>query len=318
MVLPVPSTYESHLKAGYLAPEGEETSGTPYYVSSGDAKREVQRPLFEAIDCAKKIQQQYGKSPIWLSLSGGIDSECMAQAFIYAKVPFKVAIARFPYRLNEFDIQHAIRFCHIHQLQFQVFDFDIIDFYSQNLHLEYAKKYRCNSPQLTAHMHFFTMIPGTVISPWCPPEVRFRDSGEPTVSMPTERYLAFDRFFQQQPHKGVYFFFLYTPEIIKSFLQLNCYKSALSQNCILHPNDTENFYYQLKCEALRESGFVFTPRKYKQTGFEKIKTYYAKLHGRLDDPVYEELFRYPLQELIPDPVEVIAGFPPDFFQPQGT
>ncbi|MAE74337.1 MAG: hypothetical protein CL675_09595 [Bdellovibrionaceae bacterium] len=305
-------THNQHLQFGYISETEEYIPQGLFYVSSGDTDKPCMSPLFESMRAAKLIAERYSSETLWLCLSGGVDSECMALSFLYAGVPFKVAICRFPENLNAFDIQYALSFCRKHSLDYQIFDLDILQFYQSEKHIDLCRQYRCNSPQLTAHIEFLKMIPGVPICPWGPPEVRISPSGQLGLSMPTDRYFAFDRYFEDSGHEGVYFFFLYTPELIKAFINLPVYLDCFSLDFDLTWLNRNHQKYAFKVQVFSEAGFLFTPRPDKWTGFEEIKQYFARKHNCWDRPIYEELFRRPLQDIYPDPSDVIVGLPVGF------
>lgn len=312
MIKPVQTTFNSHLSAGFLTnPQSSDLrNGSHFFVKPGKCLYIPENPFIEAVKAAKLIRKSFKNNTLWLALSGGVDSECMAQAFIAAQINFCVAICRFKGGYNDFDIQYAISFCKKNKISYQIFELDIFKFYENNEHLKYGKKYGCNSPQLTAHMKFIESVPGAVVCAWNPPCLRLCNS-KISVVLPTDRYIAFDRFYRDKHIPGTYFFFLYTAELFYSFLRMSLYqdiffKKTSNSHRLLSIDD-----YVFKCKVYTDSGFTISPRKAKYTGFEKIKEFYGKLHQREQDPVYEELFRYPLQQIRPDPIDVIVSLDPE-------
>lgn len=84
----------------------------------------------ELINTAKRIGKA-SKKPLYLCLSGGIDSEVMALAFIEAKIPFKVLTLKHQTDTNIHDISYAERFCQDNNLEQIFVEFDPSTFYQK-------------------------------------------------------------------------------------------------------------------------------------------------------------------------------------------
>lgn len=89
----------------------------------------------ELIITAKKIGKN--KKPLYLCLSGGIDSEVMALAFINAEVPFKALTLKHKDGTNDHDISYAEDFCRKHQIEQIFVEFDPLTYYQK-----YLQEYR--------------------------------------------------------------------------------------------------------------------------------------------------------------------------------
>jgi hypothetical protein len=289
------SSHHDHLKATYVS------SRDALIVEIGKVTRPLQSARQEAGRAASLIAEEAKKQgqELWLCLSGGVDSECMARAFLDAGVLFRVAILRFEDGLNEFDIKDALRFCEENGVTFRIFDLDILDFFESGRYLYYAEKYRCRSPQLAAHHFLLEQIPGFPVLAWNVCSMyRARQSSRYRIALPDELYLSYHRFFETEKRPGVPFFFLYTPELFYSFFHTPTYRDLLHQ---VGPLRDQVFHYLLKCRIYRESGFEIEPREDKFTGFEKVKKHYENTTA-LGPNAFNLSFRKPLEKLYPDPV----------------
>jgi rhodanese-related sulfurtransferase len=82
----------------------------------------------EEIKIAAKILASGTNKEILVYLSGGIDSEIVAQTFKDIGIPFKALIFRFPNDLNLHDIKYANEWCNKYKVDKIVIDFDIVGF----------------------------------------------------------------------------------------------------------------------------------------------------------------------------------------------
>jgi hypothetical protein len=90
--------------------------------------RELKSWREEVIDTAKKIANSTTK-PLYLCLSGGIDSEVMALAFIEAGIKFKVLTVKNKY--NSHDTLFADNFCKKNKLEQSVVEYDVTTFHKK-------------------------------------------------------------------------------------------------------------------------------------------------------------------------------------------
>jgi hypothetical protein len=82
----------------------------------------------EEIKLSAKIVAQSTNKDIWICMSGGIDSEMVARTFKDLGIPFKALIAQFNDGLNSHDIIYSQRWCQHHNIEYKIFDFNIVDF----------------------------------------------------------------------------------------------------------------------------------------------------------------------------------------------
>lgn len=287
-------THQNHLRYRFLNEEGAYSPSSSYIVSAGFPERKPLSPLEESIQAAKMISSVF-PPPFWIPMSGGIDSEAVALAFLHAKISFRVAILKFKDHLNWFDIKHAIKFCEKHSLPYTIFPFDIVSFYESGKHFEYAHRHRCRSPHFTVHFEMIRMIgTGTPILPWQPLSFVRPSKNDFFWSLPDDHQLAYLRFLVNENISAVPYFFLYTPELIYSFLKLPISKDLMKDPTLnIRP-------YTLKCRHYQDGGFSVQARKNKWTGFERVKLYYQKKY-KTQEPIYDQLFRYPLEIQYPLP-----------------
>ena len=119
------------------------------------------------IEYVKKHMAEYLKEGKYnLFLSGGIDSENIANIFLECKIPFTPIIVAYCHEdkiLNDYDIQYAFNFCKKHSITPIVIDIPIIDFFNSGKAIKYAREYGCISPQFTPILEAFNEVDGNII-----------------------------------------------------------------------------------------------------------------------------------------------------------
>jgi hypothetical protein len=296
MSSPTP-VFGNHLKYGFLDSQGglaDYIPGGEFLVEVGACTREPLSPLEEAARAAGLIRTSTDQE-IFLCMSGGIDSECMALGFLEAGIRFSVAIMRFSSDLNGYDIRDAVDFCERNSIPCRFFDLDIPDFYLDGRHFRLGFENRCTSPQLTTHLDLLAKVPGFPVLSWniCRPHLL--PNGKTTLAMPTDLYFSYHRFLQRTGKEGVGFFFLYTPELFYSFLKLPLVKDLLFQRGAM---SGRSMGYAEKCDAYRQGGFQVKNREEKYTGFEQVKLFFQN-YLQEDARAFDRHFRLPLQMRFP-------------------
>jgi|FLYM01.1.fsa_nt_gi hypothetical protein len=320
-------TENNHLRYGWLSNQlfgGQRT----FFTKIGSCRYAPESPFIEAVKAAKLIAQNFPQDLV-LCMSGGIDSECMALAFLAAKVPFRVAIGSYSQGLNKSDIESAYHFCNLHHIEYETIEIDLVDYFSKGKHMECAQRFECRSPQLAVHMEMMSQIKGVPVLSWNPSEIRYNPAMMVhDIYLPAEPHLAYHKFFEKQNRPGVPFFFAYTPELIYSFWQtpqfLKELKFAESRK------NSKDFTcvksYQGKVKKYQEGGFSVLAKEDKKTGFEEAKLFFSEylqeqkvvsepFPGGLDP--FDFCFRRPMVELNPYPFPTVRIFSKEHF-PQTT
>lgn len=275
---------ENHLRS-----ELGDSASSPHFhrLSLGKLKRYPLRPIEEAARACELIANKL-KQPT-LCLSGGLDSEAMAHAFIKAKVPFKAAIMSFADGLNQYDVTHALDFCREHSITHQLVELDAVEILNKNIHLAVAEKYRTLSPERALFILFLQKVEG---EPVLAGEILRQESpgGVTCFQCPKDRDFSYWRYLQSAGRKGIPYFHYYTPELALSFM---AHTRAGEERSVQQNWDgrTEEFY-QNKLMIYRDGGFDLTDRperKQKWHGFEGLKIHFDSLAGSTD--FYNDRFR---------------------------
>ncbi|MBC7742256.1 MAG: hypothetical protein H7061_08665 [Bdellovibrionaceae bacterium] len=297
-------TYKNHFEYGRLS-----TDENTFISQCGLMSRNAKSPKIEAIWAAQAIQRNAAGLKINLCLSGGIDSECMLEAFLAAHVEFEIFILKFKDDLNYFDIQTNLNKCRSLKLPYKIVELDIMHFFESGMCLQVAEKYNCQSPQLAVHLWFLEQLDGVPVLSGNPIAPIWLNDSWYFLGMPGELHCAYFNFFQTNQRQGVPWFFIYTPELIASFFALNCMQPYLQKN-IKNP---ELYTYGEKCRSYFEGGFSAQPRADKFTGFELVKNAYDRQYNTKHGDAFNKLFRWPLEEMFPFPETYIQLVPSQYF-----
>ncbi len=130
-------------------------------VHSADAENSNYKSLL--IAQARQLNAKWTSEVINIGLSGGLDSEAVACAFIESGARFEVSILRFNDGLNSHDMSHAIYFCEKNKIKYNFFDLDIIDFLESEKYFAYTDEYQCTSPQVTSHLWLRQATPHPIV-----------------------------------------------------------------------------------------------------------------------------------------------------------
>ena len=256
-------------------------------------KETVKSPLSAAIEAVNDIVENY-PAPYNVLVSGGIDSQAMLYAWKMSKHPFNAVSFRYNQDFNWHDIRTLSQFCQQENLEYQIIDFDYLDFL-ENEYDSIARKYRCSSPQIAMHIKMAMSLPGTRIF-----SGNFLSSRSASLSC---AILGTYRFSMTEEGKNtIPYFFLHTPEL------------AYSQNYSRHSNPGDfGSDYERRVIEYQATGFPVIPQEKKFTGFEKFKDYYdshqyvlmdkdnrLRYHGKPSHRPFDWIFRYPYEKMFGD------------------
>ncbi|AGH96697.1 asparagine synthase-related protein [Pseudobdellovibrio exovorus] len=249
----------------------------------------------EARLCARELYQKYQR-PLNLCLSGGLDSEAMALAFLAEDIPIHVWTLRFNNNLNEEDICHATAFCQHHQIEQKFVDLDVINFYEQRRFEDYLHRYKSMSVEVAVQLWFLDQTPEPVI--WGGQGFRAlrRPDDEIRLQPITQMEAVFFRYFQYTGKQGTPNFHFHSTPLIWSF-----FKTSLKLTHRLYPDDHVPEFYADKFQFYKMAGFPLkeiSARSQKLHGFEKVKIYFdERLKKQQTD--YQRYYRQWAESLYP-------------------
>ncbi len=282
-------TYQNHFKFGYDDNEWYCNRSSPlqkFVTSYGRATSDL-KSWREANQLAARQIKMSTDLPIWVLYSGGIDSEICLKSFLDEGINVEVAIMRFKNGLNEHDINYAFKFCHQYNLQYSIFDIDILEFWNSSEYLQIVDLCHCVSPQLAACLWLADQVEGLPIiaqgdpylkksipkdyipgvSPYLPSDWYYNES---------DRLCSLFRFFILKNKPAVPAFFQYLPEQILSFLKYNNYLKKLINNEIVGKLGTRTSKALMYREDYPE--LEFRPKYH---GFEQLEEVHAHHRAEL-------------------------------------
>lgn len=213
-------TYNNYYKFGFDGVYDfsfRANSEQSYQISLDHCTDRVENFFRECLKTANIIREKAKNQDIWVSYSGGIDSEFVVKTFLTANIPVKVAINVFENGYNAYDVQHARRFCQKHDLKLYEFPINVERFFEEEL-TYYATSTACVSPQFPVTMKLWDQLDGYIVS----------GNGDPIlIRDPYTREFYFRiketedsvyRYFVWRNRDGCPGFYSYRPELLLSFL----------------------------------------------------------------------------------------------------
>jgi hypothetical protein len=244
------------------------------------------------INAANNIAAILGDNPV-LCLSGGADSQAMIQCWQEANLKFDTAILVFNDGLNSHDTDHARLFCEQHNIIPILININIVEYLTRD-HYILAEKYRCTSPQFSAHYKMFDILRDMGYTGICCGGTAFAKDETcwgPALSAAQLNYLEYAKI-NEYPIMGN--FLGYYPDLCWSIAILtpSQFNWKVSINESLEKATLRR--YLAKVQGYRRHGFSIIPQENKFTGFEKVKEYFTKQTN--DGWAFEKNFRHPLEK----------------------
>lgn len=257
-------------------------------------------PIFDfKTECTMAVNKALSKNtnnlPIIVMMSGGIDSQLVAESLLLADISFKCVIGRLQGKIennisifNKHDFEYAERWCSSNNIDIVYCDIDI--FKQEKLLMEYALLSNGFSPQYACHMY---------IMKWCADNGYFFLAGNGEMDiilynneyhmMDEQREFTLDNFCKLNNIPGVFQFWKQDGRLISAFLQLPTVKTLMGKRV------ERLLDYKHKCFL---DVFQFEDRC-KNTGFETIqhwdsilRNYLKKYTGQYDQKFYTPISHF--------------------------
>jgi len=298
-------THNNHFKFGY---DGGffNVPRIKWNIEYGKISRPIKSFGEECLLTAELIYNEHAKSkPIYLCLSGGIDSEIIALSFLEKKIPFVVAIMRFNDGLNEHDIKYSIDFCLTNNINYKIFDLNVEEFYLDDAKY-YADASIGSSATLLTHCWLideilklggYPILGSAECFLWKSIKIDYIPGFSPYKN---EQWYMWERevmattyrFLLHKNSDGCPGFFQFTPEIMLSFLKEDRIIDLIS-NKINGKLTSENAkfpiykkYFDIQ-ERPKYTGFELILKRYYPIMFESVKQY--PLNRQIINMKYEDV-----------------------------
>jgi len=263
----------------------------PYVVKMGKCSYIPTSFKDEALRAAKLIEQNADGKPIWISLSGGIDSEFVARIFLEANIPFKAATIVYENGINEYDNKHCRDFCKKYNIELHEFKLDLEEFLDDEV-FDYAFDLRSVSPQFPTHAFLWDQLDGFVVAGHG--DAIFIKRSNEWLFQVQEKEDTIFRYLEDRKRDGATGFYAYTPELLLSFIL----EKEVS-NMFLSPE--YNDIIQVKYKVF-ERYYPDMVRREKMTGFEEIDNLDKQQRIKLKQllPLNNRVFLQPIRDFIKD------------------
>jgi hypothetical protein len=234
--------------------------------------------------------------PVYLLLSGGMDSEVMVESFLRADVPFTPITFKFKHGLNSHEMQHVQRFSRHHKLKTVYYELDILPFMQSDEAAQFFEESCCWELAMVPHMkllhHIWFELGGMPVIGGGDVVIR-KEAGEWRLSK-YEYMLAWYWFCVQYSIDAGVAFFQHTPEITLAMLrEPRIAAAAAGQNQIA--NRILNDLRQVKYQVYRDH-WPHLPIRPKNGGTEMIHTLIRPIEERLRKGLrYEAIWSTPYQ-----------------------
>ncbi|MBC7742887.1 MAG: hypothetical protein H7061_11870 [Bdellovibrionaceae bacterium] len=299
---------EDHLKYGFTHQFLREAPNSIFCIGLGHMDSVVNDFFNECKLSALDIFNRSENKKLFVCLSGGVDSECVARSFVGAKVPIEAVILKFNANLNWHDVDPAVQLCEQIGLKYTLVELDIFDFLESRKYQNYCLSYGLSSPMIASHVwlaeqviskmngvpifsgdfarirrpsnYLIRQLSDTceIVGDFCalPSEWTF-------ASLANQDHFAIDRLFAKLGCPGVANFFLYSAEQIASSIALGFShdfirfeQTLVSSLTSALPRSAVDFYEgqkglnKIKEQFFRFAGFTVNSRASKWTGFELV------------------------------------------------
>lgn len=229
-------------------------------------KKTTDLPFQYAVQLAHHLidqAEEKGKEPI-LFASGGIDSQCMIQAFVASQRKFRVVFMKDTNGMNQEDFHFFQDYSKRFNFTYELYDMDYIDFIANYRYLPMALKYRFNNPEYGLLLQLMEQFDGFYVYAGRPCSVNQSMNGYRVLGLAVDETWSKARYLERNDRQGCPEFLSGSLELLLSFLN----RPILSQL----DEKNERWYYRHKLELLRQSGFDITcAPPTKLTGFERGK-----------------------------------------------
>lgn len=231
----------------------------------------VSRPLKtwkeELLLSAKTIVQSTNK-PIYVTMSGGIDSEQVARILMELNIDFKVLTVRHKQNTNSYDIRYAIQFCNSHNIEQVFVELDTQYFFTQGIEKYIDQGFR--STNLYHYLQLFMIekledLGGFGIG-GAGEQVYFTNNGETFLKINPHYTLAMD-FIKKNKLQHNFWLNLSSPEIYASYLKLDIVDFLLQQPEYF----VDHHHASIEKIMIYHQHWPEMQKRNKYTGFESIE-----------------------------------------------
>ena len=281
-------TLNNHFKFGYngVAYNERQSKEDKFWVGYGKVTSKVGTFKEECYRVAKLIKDRADalSLPVDVMYSGGADSEVMLRSFFEQNIEVNVNVTEFENNLNSQDVECAYKFCEINRITPIIHKLDIANFLESEA-FKYAEASNCPTPQMLVFLWLYDRVEGVPVLGYNT-NIVHRDFSKywswdlktmtvieseikeypkvPWYVKRNEKHMSVFRYPMAKGKPAVPGFFVYTPEVLLSFLHHPWAKH------LTECKEWGEIDIELSKKKIYEEGFPNIIQATKQTGFEKI------------------------------------------------
>lgn len=269
-------THNNHFKFGYNNGHfnKRESLSDSWTTSYGTITKDRWVFRDECKNTARIIDQTTDK-PIFVAMSGGHDSEVVANSFLSQGIQITPVIARYNDGMNDYDTTNAFKWCEYKGITPRIFDIDVLGFWESQYAIDMALEFNCISPQFLIYMQIIEKINSLGGFPvFGSAECYLENNALPTHMFEREKVASMYRYCIDMNISSAIGFFQYTPDIMYSFLKDYFIEMKVNEASFSTSKEFKYLFYR--------QHFDVTPRN-STSGFEKIWEADKVLRDRLID-----------------------------------
>lgn len=283
------------LRVGYGPDLKTYSASEPLVIKLDQLKRTPLAPIEEAKLAAQQIADKIGKTP-WVCMSGGLDSEAAAIAFLRAGVNFKAVSMKLEKDLNHHEIRYAVEFCKQNNIQHELIEIPILDFLEGQRFVEYFHRYKAQTVEVCAQLYFLDQFTEPFVWSGEPMRLFRKDDGVILQAVSDFEQMIY-RYAEDKKRDCVPNFHFFSSELVMSFLRL-----SFSTRNDFFIDDHDEGYYRQKNNFYLQGGFQLLRHEHRNTkahGFEQVKIYLDSKYKGTEKKDYNNVFRHPWKNLYP-------------------
>jgi hypothetical protein len=211
--------------------------------------------------------------------SGGVDSELILRSYLAIGANPEVFIVRYENDLNLHDISYAIVICDILGVKYNLIDFNLQKFYSNDAELV-SEQSQIDEVRVLPHLKFTEVADELIIAGfsdiyWTRMSVDYLKKST-WVARDFEFDIGFDKYNIYHNRAAIYQWWHWTPGLILSYTNLNWFKQLLNDEF-----DGKAGINSTKILGFKEIFPDLLPRP-KYTGFERVQTVITEFQNYLE------------------------------------
>lgn len=238
-------THNNHFKFGY--------NGNPFtFRKSLDDKWETsygvasRHPMTFRDECkyTARLIRESTDLPICVGMSGGNDSEIVANSFISQGIKITPVIVEYDGGVNSYDTKNAHRWCDYRGIKPKVLQLTVRDYWKSQEAKNLALEMGCISPQFLIYMQIIQSISDLGGFPvFGSADCYLENNSLPPHMFEREKVASMYRYCQSREIDSAIGFFQYTPEIMLSFLTDPLVKSQVDSKSFTNSKEFKYITY---------------------------------------------------------------------------